>query len=89
MKTLIRILKNDGGSRTLAAGLYLDTWAPDAYDGCGKLETTPWPDEAMTFPDRAAAVAYWNAVLAHWQTRPEKAFNRLATAFTAEIVNTP
>jgi hypothetical protein len=88
-KILIRILAKASGGYDLACGQYLSKYDPNGYEGRGKFQTTPWPNEAMAFPDQEAAMRFWKQQSKVKPLRADGQPNRPLTAYTIEVVQHP
>lgn len=93
MNAVIQLVAVAGQVRGLGAhpqpGQYLRRYDPEARAGHGQAEWTAALDEALTFPDGAAAFACWRTVPRSRPFREDGRPNRPLTAYTVEIVSLP
>lgn len=70
-------------------GLYVKSFFAEAHGGRGNLVATADPEEALRFPDLAAALRFYQRVPINRPTRPDGEPNKPLTAFHIAVEPAP
>ena len=84
---VIKIIGFASGNRCPHAGLFVETFDFEAYDGAGFGTFTSNPQLAMQFADHEAAFAFWKTMPKCKRVRDDGRPNRPMTASTVLVMS--